>query len=122
MFGMGERLTGYNARTGQVRWMLSGLPGQTQVQVLAGLALVTSYGIGPYTRTALAAVDPATSRAGWRFDPGGAVTALADGPAGLAVATYVPARRPPAGAVPGRPGHRADNSGPDPPASAAAVL
>ena len=68
MFGMGERLTGYDARTGQVRWTLSGLPGQTQVQVLAGLALVTSNGSGPYTQTALAAVDPATGRAEWRFD------------------------------------------------------
>ena len=93
MFGMGERLTGYDARTGQVRWTLSGLPGQTQVQVLAGLGLVTSNGSGPYTQTALAAVDPATGRAEWRFDPGSAVTVLADGPAGLAVATYGPARR-----------------------------
>jgi len=86
MFAMGERLTGYDARTGQIRWTLSGLPGQTQVQVLAGLGLVTSNGSGPYTQTALAAVDPATGRAQWRFDPGSAVTVLADGPAGLAVA------------------------------------
>ena len=93
MFAMGGRLTGYDARTGQVRWTRSGLPGQTQVQVLAGLALVTSNGTGPYTKTALVAVDPATGRAEWRFDPGIAVTVLADGLAGLAVATYVPARR-----------------------------
>ena len=93
MFGMGERLTGYDARTGQVRWTLSGLPGQTQVQVLAGLALVTSNGTGRYTKTTLVAVDPATGRVEWRFDPRGGVTVLADGAAGLAVATYVPARR-----------------------------
>jgi len=93
MFGMGERLTGYDARTGQVRWTLSGLPGQTQVQVLAGLALVTSNGTGRYTSTALVAVDPATGRVEWRFDPRAAVAVLADGPAGLAVGTYVPARR-----------------------------
>jgi outer membrane protein assembly factor BamB len=93
MFGMGERLTGYSARTGQVRWTRPGLPGQTQVQVLAGLALVTSNGTGHYTKTALVAVDPATGRVRWRFDPGSAVTVLGDGPAGLAVATYGPARR-----------------------------
>src|SRR5262249_26433193 len=43
--------------------------------------------------TALVAVDPATGRIRWRFDPGSPVTVLADGSAGLAVATYVPARR-----------------------------
>jgi len=93
MFGMGGRLTGYDARTGQVRWRLAGLPGQTQVQVLAGLALVTSDGTGHYTTTTLVAVDPATGRVAWRFDPRSAVTVLADGPAGLAAATYAPARR-----------------------------
>jgi outer membrane protein assembly factor BamB len=93
MFGMGERLTGYSARTGRVRWTRSGLPGQTQVQVLAGLALVTSNGTGRYTKTALVAVDPATGRVRWRFEPGSAVNVLADGPAGLAVDTYEPARR-----------------------------
>jgi len=93
MFGMGERLTGYSARTGRVRWTRPGLPGQTQVQVLAGLALVTSNGTGRYTKTALVAVDPATGRVRWRFEPGSAVNVLADGPAGLAVDTYEPARR-----------------------------
>jgi outer membrane protein assembly factor BamB len=93
MFGMGGRLTGYDASTGQVRWRLSGLPGRTQVQVLAGLALVTSNGTGDFTTTTLAAVDPASGRVAWRFDPRSAIAVLADGPAGLAVATYVPARR-----------------------------
>lgn len=55
--------------------------------------LVTSNGTGRYTSTALVAVDPATGRVEWRFDPRAAVTVLADGPAGLAVGTYVPARR-----------------------------
>jgi len=93
MFAMGGRLTGYSAGTGQVRWARSGLPGQTQVQVLAGLALVTSNGSGRFTRTTLVAVDPATGRVRWRFDPGSEVSQLADGPAGIAVDTYVPARR-----------------------------
>lgn len=93
MFGMGGRLTGYDAQTGQVRWTRSGVPGQTQVQVLAGLALVTSNGTGEFTTPALVAVDPASGQAEWRFDPGPAVTVLADGPAGLAAAAYAPARR-----------------------------
>lgn len=93
MFAMGERLTGYDDRTGTIRWKLSGLPGQTQVQAMAGLALVTSNGSGPFTRTALVAVDPANGRIAWQFDPGPAVTPLSAGPAGLAAATYVPARR-----------------------------
>jgi outer membrane protein assembly factor BamB len=93
MFGMGGRLTGYDARTGQVRWRRSGLPGQTQVQVLAGLALVTSNGTGDFTTTTMVAVAPADGQVRWRFDPGSAVTVLADGPAGLAAATYVPTRR-----------------------------
>jgi outer membrane protein assembly factor BamB len=93
LFGMGGRLTGYDARTGQVRWTRAGLPGRTQVQVFAGRALVTSNGSGQDTSTALVAVDPVSGRSEWRFDPGNAVTALASGPAGLAVASYVPARR-----------------------------
>jgi outer membrane protein assembly factor BamB len=90
---MGGRLTGYDASTGQVRWRLFGLPGQTLVQALAGLALVTSNGTGHSTTTTLVAVDPASGRVGWRFDPRSAVAVLADGPSGLAAATYVPARR-----------------------------
>jgi outer membrane protein assembly factor BamB len=93
LFGMGGHLTGYDAGTGRARWTRSGLPGQTQVQVLAGRALVTSNGSGSYTSTALVAVNPVSGRIEWRFDPGIAVTVLAEGPAGLAVATYVPARR-----------------------------
>jgi outer membrane protein assembly factor BamB len=93
MFGMKGRLAGYSARTGRLMWTRAGLPGQTQVQAMAGLALVTSNGTGPYTTTALVAVDPATGRARWRFDPGSGVTVLTRGQAGLAVATYVPARR-----------------------------
>ncbi len=93
MFAAGGRLTGYAAGTGRILWTRSGLPGQTQVQVLAGLALVTSNGSGPYTKTALVAVDPVTGRIQWRFNPGGAVTVLGHGPAGLAVATDTPGRR-----------------------------
>jgi outer membrane protein assembly factor BamB len=93
MFGMGGRLTGYSRRTGDVLWTRAGLPGQTQIQVRAGLALVSSNGSGRWTPTALVAVDPATGRVRWRFDPRSEVSVLADGPAGLAVAIYVPARR-----------------------------
>lgn len=93
MFAMGGRMTGYSVRTGQLRWARSGLPGQTRVQVLAGLALVTSDGSGRFTRTTLVAVDPVTGRVRWRFDPRAGVSQLTYGPAGLAVGTYVPARR-----------------------------
>lgn len=93
MFGEKERLTGYAARTGRVLWTRTGLPGQTQVQAMAGLALVTSNGSGSGTSAALVAVRPATGNVAWRFNPGSAVTPLAAGPAGLAAATYVPARR-----------------------------
>jgi hypothetical protein len=63
------------------------------VKTCAGLALVTSNGTGPYTKTVLVAVDPVTGRIQWRFDPGSAVSVLAHGPAGLAVATDTPGRR-----------------------------
>jgi hypothetical protein len=44
-------------------------------------------------RYAVSGLAAPTGRVEWRFDPGIAVTVLADGPAGLAVAAYVPARR-----------------------------
>jgi outer membrane protein assembly factor BamB len=85
LFGMAGQLTGYDARTGQVRWTRSGLPGQGRV--LAGQALVTSSGSSEHTGAALVALDPGSGRVVWRFHPVGAVTVLASGPAGLAIAT-----------------------------------
>jgi len=79
MFGMGERLTGYSARTGRVRWTRPGLPGQTQVQVLAGLAVDTYV---PARRLYL--LSPRTGRPLWR-----AATAVAQGTVPLVTATRV---------------------------------
>jgi outer membrane protein assembly factor BamB len=86
--GAGGRLTGYDDRTGQVRWTRTGVPQDPVLQILAGLVLVASRTEGPGDPTALTAVDPATARVAWRFDPGTAVTVLGAGPAGLAVTTY----------------------------------
>src|SRR5260370_40075948 len=86
--GAGDRLTGYDDRSGQVRWTRSGIPEDPVLQILAGLVLVTSGTQGPSDPTALTAVNPATGQVTWRFDPGTTVTVLSAGPAGLAVTTY----------------------------------
>ena len=86
--GAGGRLTGYDDRSGQVRWTLAGMPSDPVLQGLAGLVLVTSGTQGPGEPTALTAVNPATGRVAWRFDPGTPVTVLSVGQAGLAVTTY----------------------------------
>jgi outer membrane protein assembly factor BamB len=86
-------LSAFDDETGQSRWTVSDLPPQQVERVVAGLVLVTSGVVGPSFPTALTAVDPGTGRVVWRFDPGTAVTVLSAGPAGLAVATYVPNRR-----------------------------
>jgi outer membrane protein assembly factor BamB len=91
--GAGGRLSGYNDITGRRSWTRLGLPGQPILQLLGGLVLVTDSIQGPGDTTALIAIKPATGTLAWRFDPGMTVTALAYGPAGLAVATYVPDRR-----------------------------
>jgi outer membrane protein assembly factor BamB len=83
----GGRLTGYDDRDGRVRWTLPGMPPGPVLQGLAGLVLVTSGVEGPGFPTALTAVNPATGRVAWRFDPGTPVTALSAGPSGLVVTT-----------------------------------
>jgi outer membrane protein assembly factor BamB len=87
--GADGRLTGYDDRNGQVRWTLSGVPASPVLQALDGLVLVTSGVEGPGEPTALTAVNPATGRVAWRFDPGPLVTALSAGQAGLAVTTWL---------------------------------
>ncbi|HXQ75252.1 MAG TPA: PQQ-binding-like beta-propeller repeat protein [Acidimicrobiales bacterium] len=86
-------LTAFDDETGQNRWTVSGLPPEQVDRVVPGLVVVTSGVVGPSSPTALTALDPVTGRLVWRFDPGTAVTVLSAGPAGLAVATYVPDRR-----------------------------
>jgi outer membrane protein assembly factor BamB len=86
-------LTAFNDETGRSQWTLSGLPLQQYDEVVDRLILVTSGVIAPSITTAVTAVDPQTGRIVWRFDPGTPVTVLSMGPAGIAVAAYVPDRR-----------------------------
>jgi outer membrane protein assembly factor BamB len=88
LFGVNGRVTGYDDRNGAPRWTIPGLPYDPIIQAADGLVLVTSNGQGPGIPTALTAIVPGTGRVAWRFDPGDAVTVLAAGPSGLAVATY----------------------------------
>jgi outer membrane protein assembly factor BamB len=100
IYGLNGRLTGYDARTGHLRWTIPvGVPQYPAVQVAGGLVLVNSNATGPSIPNTLTAVIPATGRVAWRFDPptpatdpGAPVTVLSAGPGGLAVATYDPRR------------------------------
>ncbi len=85
-------LAAFDDETGRRRWTVTDLPPQPEERIVAGLVLVTSGIVGPSDPTALTAVDPGTGQVAWRFDPGTAVTVLSAGPAGLAVAAYVPDR------------------------------
>jgi outer membrane protein assembly factor BamB len=80
-------------QTGHRRWALASLPVDQFDQVVAGKVIVSSGVAGPSNPTAIKAVDPATGQVMWRFDLGTTVTVLSAGPAGLAVATYLPNRR-----------------------------
>jgi outer membrane protein assembly factor BamB len=88
LYGVNGRLTGYDDLTGHPVWTADGLPQDQIVQMVGGLALVTSNEQGPRDPTALTAVVPAAGRIAWRFDPGQPVTVLSAGPAGLAVTVY----------------------------------
>jgi outer membrane protein assembly factor BamB len=87
------RLRAYSDETGRTRWTVSGLPGQPALQVLDGLALVSSNAYGPGITTTLTAIRPSSGSVAWRFDSRTGVIGLAYGPAGFAVTTFVPAQR-----------------------------
>lgn len=76
--------TGYDDRTGRVRWTVDGLPDQPQALSADGLFLVTS-ALPAAGQPAITAIDPSTGRVAWRFDPGVPVQPSGAGPAGLAV-------------------------------------
>jgi outer membrane protein assembly factor BamB len=86
-------LTAWNDETGRRQWTLPGFLLQQSDAVVDHLVLVTSSVVQPSLTTALTAVDPRTGRVVWRFDPGTGLAVLSAGPAGIAVATYVPDRR-----------------------------
>lgn len=91
--GSNGRAIGYDSRTGRVLWTARGLPPQTDLTEADGLFLAWSNAAGPGQPTAVTALNPRTGRTAWRFDPGTPVTILGAGPAGVALATYVPRRR-----------------------------
>jgi outer membrane protein assembly factor BamB len=93
LYVTGSRLQAFNDRTGRFGWALPGMPPDPQLQVVGGLTLVISGEQGPGIPTTLTAIRAPAGRIAWRFDPGMPVTVLSAGPAGLAVATYVPDRR-----------------------------
>jgi outer membrane protein assembly factor BamB len=91
VFSMSGRATGYDDRTGRVRWRVTGLPHQAQVQVAGGLAVVTSAVAGGSAPTAMTAIVPGSGHVAWRFDTGVPLTLLGAGPHGLAVSDSDPA-------------------------------
>ena len=100
IYGLNGHLTGYDARTGALRWTADpGVSSDPAFQLAGGLLLVTSNISAPSIPNTLTAVVPATGRVAWRFrpptpatDPGAQASVLSAGPAGLAVATYDPRR------------------------------
>ncbi len=82
--------TGYDDRTGRVRWTVDDLPDQPQTLFADGLFLVTS-AVPAAGQPAITAIDPGSGRVAWRFDPGVAVQPIGSGPAGLAVTDQAPA-------------------------------
>jgi outer membrane protein assembly factor BamB len=104
----GGRVTGYADMTGQPRWTVTGVPQQPQSQLADGLVLVTSAVMGGAAPTAMTAIRPATGQVAWRFDPHAAVSLLAAGQPGLAVATYNPYRLYLLNQATGRPRWQAD--------------
>jgi outer membrane protein assembly factor BamB len=100
IYGLNGHLTGYDARTGALRWTVTpGVSHDPAFQLAGGLLLVTSTTAGPSVPKTLTAVIPATGHVAWRFDPPTPATdpeaqasVLSAGPAGLAVATYDPRR------------------------------
>jgi len=91
VFAGAGRATGYDDRTGRVRWRVTGLPKQAQVRVADGLAIVTSAEQGGTAPTAMTAIAPGSGHVAWRFNRGAALTLLGAGPGGLAISYSDPA-------------------------------
>jgi outer membrane protein assembly factor BamB len=77
---------------GRALWTARGLPSQTNLTATAGVFLAWNNVQGGGASAAVTALNPRTGRVEWRFDPGPAVTILGVGQAGIAFATYAPAR------------------------------
>lgn len=81
-------LIAYDDRTGRRAWRVSGLAPSPSLQVTGSLALSQSTLEGGTNPTAVTAVDLATGRRLWSYDPHGTVTAVAAAHGGVAVAAY----------------------------------
>jgi outer membrane protein assembly factor BamB len=91
--GAASRAAGYADRSGRLLWTALRLPQQTNLTAADGLFLAWSNTQGGGASTSVTALNPQTGRAEWTFDPGEPVAILGAGPAGIALATYVPRRR-----------------------------
>src|SRR5437763_6485478 len=70
IYGLNGHLTGYDSRTGGLRWAVTpGVSNAPAFQLAGGLLLVTSTTTGPSVPKTLTAVIPAPGRVAWRFDP-----------------------------------------------------
>jgi outer membrane protein assembly factor BamB len=83
--GSDGRVTGYDGRTGRVLWTARGLPEESDVTAVDGLFLAYDNA----DTGGVAALNPRTGRAEWRF---GSDVVLGAGPVGIAFATYTPRR------------------------------
>jgi outer membrane protein assembly factor BamB len=77
---------------GPALWTARGLPPQTNLTATGGVFLAWSNVQGGAASAAVSALNPRTGRVEWRFDPGPAVAILGAGQAGIAFASYAPAR------------------------------
>ena len=77
---------------GRALWTARGLPSQTNLTATAGVLLAWNNVQGGGASAAVTALNPGTGRVEWSFDPGPPVTILGAGQAGIAFATYAPAR------------------------------
>jgi outer membrane protein assembly factor BamB len=95
--------TGYDDRTGRVRWSAIGSPTQASVWSAAGLVLVTgAFADGP--SAVVTAIGVGTGQVAWRFDAPvnlaairvdwglGPLGLIGSGPAGVLIGERVPAR------------------------------
>src|SRR5260370_35346299 len=85
--------TGYDDRTGRVRWTVDGLPDQPRTLFADGLFLVTG-AVPAAGQPAITAIDPGSGRVAWRFDPGAAGQPIGRGPAAPGGADQAPPRPP----------------------------
>jgi outer membrane protein assembly factor BamB len=93
LIGWNGNLHAFADQTGQRRWTIPGAAVGVADQLEASMVIDSNPGVGQDYPTAITAVDPMTGKLIWSADVGTDVTVLSPGPAGVAVAAYVPNRR-----------------------------